>query len=139
VIDDAFSTTERAEIAAGITHIHDNSCVRFVARDGDADYLEIIPGDGGCYAIIPYRPGGGKHTVGLQQSGCVTLKIVVHELLHALGIKHEQCRFVVGEHIAIMDPLNMCVQARQRRLHHDGVAEHPVWRARTVHPGCLGH
>merc|ERR1719225_2112062 len=29
---------------------------------------------------------------GLEQNGCVTLKITVHELLHALGIKHEQCR-----------------------------------------------
>ena len=54
--------------------------------------MDIIPGDGGCYAIIPYRPGGGRHEVGLEQNGCVTLKITVHELLHALGIKHEQCR-----------------------------------------------
>merc|ERR1712013_570756 len=54
--------------------------------------LDTIPGDGGCYAIIPYRPGGGRHEVGLEQNGCVTLKITVHELLHALGIKHEQCR-----------------------------------------------
>ena len=67
---------------------------RFVERNGEADYLDIIPGDGGCYAIIPYRPGGGRHEVGLEQSGCVTLKITVHELLHALGIKHEQCRLV---------------------------------------------
>ena len=65
---------------------------RFVERNGEADYLDIIPGDGGCYAIIPYRPGGGRHEVGLEQNGCVTLKITVHELLHALGIKHEQCR-----------------------------------------------
>ena len=28
---------------------------RFVERNGEEDYLEIIPGDGGCYAIIPYR------------------------------------------------------------------------------------
>merc|ERR1712212_1021415 len=91
-IDAAFTSTERAAIASGIDHIHENSCVRFVERNGEADYLDIIPGDGGCYAIIPYRPGGGRHEVGLEQNGCVTLKITVHELLHALGIKHEQCR-----------------------------------------------
>merc|ERR1719447_203178 len=91
-IDAAFTSSERAAIASGIEHIHENSCVRFVERNGEADYLDIIPGDGGCYAIIPYRPGGGRHEVGLEQNGCVTLKITVHELLHALGIKHEQCR-----------------------------------------------
>ena len=73
-----------------------NFCKRFVERNGEADYLDIIPGDGGCYAIIPYRPGGGRHEVGLEQNGCVTLKITVHELLHALGIKHEQCRLVIN-------------------------------------------
>merc|ERR1719150_3106860 len=91
-IDAAFTSTERAAIASGIEHIHENSCIRFEPRNGEADYLDIIPGDGGCYAIIPYRPGGGRHEVGLEQNGCVTLKITVHELLHALGIKHEQCR-----------------------------------------------
>merc|ERR1719505_441681 len=91
-IDAAFTSPERAAIASGIAHIHENSCIRFVERNGEADYLDIIPGDGGCYAIIPYRPGGGRHEVGLEQNGCVTLKITVHELLHALGIKHEQCR-----------------------------------------------
>merc|ERR1712013_116260 len=90
-IDAAFTSTERAAIASGIEHIHENSCIRFVERNGEADYLDIIPG-GGCCAIIPYRPGGGRHEVGLEQNGCVTLKITVHELLHALGIKHEQCR-----------------------------------------------
>ena len=73
---------------------------RFVERNGEADYLDIIPGDGGCYAIIPYRPGGGRHEVGLEQNGCVTLKITVHELLHALGIKHEQSRLVTCHYFA---------------------------------------
>ena len=66
--------------------------LRFVARDGEEDYVDIIPGNGGCYAIIPYWTGRGRCEVGLEQDGCVTMKIVVHELLHALGIKHEQSR-----------------------------------------------
>ena len=66
--------------------------LRFVDRDGEEDYVDIIPGNGGCYAIIPYWTGRGRCEVGLEQDGCVTMKIVVHELLHALGIKHEQSR-----------------------------------------------
>merc|ERR1719337_482936 len=39
-IDAAFTSTERAAIASGINHIHENSCVRFVERNGEADYLD---------------------------------------------------------------------------------------------------
>ena len=48
------------------------------------------------------RPGAGKHTVGLEQNGCVTMKITVHELLHALGIKHEQSRSAPFKHFFLM-------------------------------------
>ena len=65
---------------------------RFVARTDQHDYVDIVPGGGGCYAQIPYRTGGGRLEIGLQQSGCVVLSIVVHELLHSLGFSHEQNR-----------------------------------------------
>merc|ERR1719275_206610 len=35
-IDPTFASTERAAIASGINHIHENSCVRFVERNGEA-------------------------------------------------------------------------------------------------------
>ena len=38
------------------------------------------------------RFGDGRMEIGLQQDGCVYLKVVVHELLHSLGFKHEQNR-----------------------------------------------
>ena len=57
--------------------------------------------------MIPYRIGDGMREVGLEQSGCIHMKVkcvccflslyrlaqvVVHELLHIVGVKHEQCR-----------------------------------------------
>ena len=74
---------------------------RFVPRNGENDYVQIHPGDGGCYAVIPYRIGGGMREVGLQQSGCVYTKIVIHELLHVVGVKHEQCRPDRDDYITI--------------------------------------
>ena len=106
-IDAAFSAAERAVIASGFTHVEENSCIRlssskcyltsqfslrFVARTDQHDYVDIVPGGGGCYAQIPYRAGRGRMEIGLQQNGCVYLKVVVHELLHSLGFMHEQCR-----------------------------------------------
>ena len=51
---------------------------RFVERNGEVDYVQIHPGDGGCYAVIPYRIGAGMREVGLQQSGCVYTKVDTH-------------------------------------------------------------
>ena len=65
---------------------------RFVARTNEHDYVDIVPGGGGCYAQIPYRTGRGRMEIGLQQNGCVYLKVVVHELLHSLGFMHEMNR-----------------------------------------------
>ena len=93
------------------------SC-RFIPREGDHDYLDIVPGGGGCYAQIPYWPGRGRMEVnwgifhnpilltywlkiGLEQDGCVYMSVVVHELLHTLGVKHEQSRPDRDDYITI--------------------------------------
>jgi len=91
-IDAAFDSTERATIAAGMKMVEDNSCIRFVARTNENDYVDIIPGGGGCYAQVPYRTGRGRMEIGLQRNGCVYEKVVVHELLHSLGFMHEMNR-----------------------------------------------
>merc|ERR1711892_1151456 len=103
IVDASFTSNERAVIAQGIRHVEDNSCIRFVPRDGDYDYLDIVPGapDAGCYAQIPYYPGRGRMEIGLEQSGCVYMSVVVHELLHTLGVKHEQSRPDRDDYITI--------------------------------------
>jgi len=100
-IDAAFTDSERAVIAQGIKQVEDNSCLRFVERNGEYDYVQIHPGKGGCYAVIPYRIGAGMREIGLEQDGCVYTKVVVHELLHAVGVKHEQCRPDRDDYITI--------------------------------------
>ena len=94
-IDAAFDSTERATIAAGMKMVEDNSCIRFVilsfqkpnviqsscyfsrfvARTNENDYVDIIPGGGGCYAQVPYRTGRGRMEIGLQRNGCVYKKV----------------------------------------------------------------
>merc|ERR1712142_245939 len=93
-IDASFSDSDRAVIAQGIKHTEDNSCLRFVPRNGEHDYVQIWPGpeNGGCYAVIPYRIGSGMREIGLNPNGCMTMYVVVHEILHIVGVKHEQCR-----------------------------------------------
>lgn len=71
VIDAAFTEDERAVIAAGIADMEAKTCVRllyfvhsslfylnvpfrFVPRTDENSYVDIIPGNGGCYAYLPW-------------------------------------------------------------------------------------
>uniref|UniRef100_W5K6Q4 Metalloendopeptidase n=1 Tax=Astyanax mexicanus TaxID=7994 RepID=W5K6Q4_ASTMX len=60
------------------------TCIRFVDRSTEIDYLSIENRDGGRT--------GGKQVVSLSTRGCVYHGIVQHELNHALGFYHEHTR-----------------------------------------------
>jgi hypothetical protein len=67
--------------------IESKTCVRFVPRTNQNDYIRIISG-GGCYSSLGRR--GGRQDVSLQRNGCVSKGTVMHELIHALGYHHMQ-------------------------------------------------
>ncbi|XP_047451848.1 high choriolytic enzyme 1-like [Mugil cephalus] len=53
-----------------------------------------------CYSYIGRR--GNSQTLSLDRQGCVYHSTVQHELLHALGFNHEQCRSDRDQHIRIL-------------------------------------
>ncbi|KAM5138223.1 embryonic protein UVS.2-like [Mantella aurantiaca] len=64
------------------------TCVRFIPRTTEKDYLDIQPTDG-CWSIVGRI--GGSQNVSLPSS-CLTHGPIQHELNHALGFFHEQNR-----------------------------------------------
>lgn len=74
--------------ATAIAHWNGKTCIRFVPRAGEADYVLIcrLPG----YALSDVGRRGGEQKVSLGDS--TAAGTIIHELGHAVGLWHEHCR-----------------------------------------------
>jgi Astacin (Peptidase family M12A) len=61
--------------------IENQTCVRFVPRTTEADYILIVK-EKGCWSSLGRIGGAQKVTLG---NGCIYKYIILHELIHALG------------------------------------------------------
>ena len=71
-----------------IAHWHARTSIRFVPRNGEKDSLAIRRDNRGCASMVG-RQGGEQQLV--LGDFCTTGNII-HELGHAVGLWHEQCR-----------------------------------------------
>lgn len=61
------------------------TCIRFVSRTNEKDYVKIISGDG-CYSQL--GKVGSMQELSLQKNGCIYRGTIIHELIHAIGYDH---------------------------------------------------
>ncbi|XP_063050209.1 low choriolytic enzyme-like, partial [Engraulis encrasicolus] len=92
------SSRERAVIERGLQSFAQSTCIRFYRRTHQRDYIHI-QSRSGCWSYMGCQ--GGEQVVSLARSGCIHHSVVQHELLHALGFDHEQCRSDRDQHILI--------------------------------------
>lgn len=86
-----FSKDELDMIASAIDEYHAKTCIRFIPRTTETDYISIVRGNSGCWSSVGRV--GGKQEVNLQTPGCLTKPgTAIHELMHVLGFLHEQNR-----------------------------------------------
>ncbi|XP_034145321.1 high choriolytic enzyme 1-like [Esox lucius] len=97
-LSSAYSDRERSVIERGLQSFATISCIRFIKRTNQKDYLAIQSLEG-CYSFIGRQ--GKAQTVSLARSGCVYHGTTQHEVLHALGFHHEQKRSDRDSHIRI--------------------------------------
>ncbi|XP_042909073.1 astacin-like metalloprotease toxin 5 [Parasteatoda tepidariorum] len=79
-------------------HIQVHTCLRFVQRTHEHDYVDIFK-DNGCYSYVG-RIGRGGQKLSLGP-GCESFGVILHELLHAVGFHHEHMRSDRDDYIII--------------------------------------
>lgn len=89
VISPSFNEKQNSIIYEAMKDFHTNTCLRFVARTDQADYINIVREDG-CWSYWG-RLGTGEQKLSLG-TGCESKGIVLHELMHVIGFVHEHCR-----------------------------------------------
>ncbi|XP_032808037.1 astacin-like metalloendopeptidase isoform X2 [Petromyzon marinus] len=83
-----YEPEQQRVIQEAMNEFNYRTCVRFVPRDNEADYLAFYPVMG-CYSLMGHHRG--MQIVSLDER-CLQKGIIQHELLHSLGFWHEQAR-----------------------------------------------
>uniref|UniRef100_A0A8C9X3G5 Metalloendopeptidase n=1 Tax=Sander lucioperca TaxID=283035 RepID=A0A8C9X3G5_SANLU len=89
LLSDSYDNTDISEIQRAMKGFESNTCIRFIPRQSQEAYLSLEP-TYGCASLLGRT--GDMQVVSLQRFGCVSLGIIQHELLHALGFYHEHTR-----------------------------------------------
>ena len=83
------SRNTRTEVQRAIAYYNTNTNLRWVERTNQADYVEFVNVNDGCWSYVGRI--GGKQQIGLDTDGC-GYATALHEMGHALGFHHEQSR-----------------------------------------------
>nr|XP_055074692.1 hatching enzyme 1.2-like [Misgurnus anguillicaudatus] len=98
IVSSEYTYYEKSTIQSAMTSFASKTCIRFVPRSSQIDYISIENLDG-CYSSLGRT--GGKQVVSLKRGGCVYHGIVEHELNHALGFYHEHTRSDRDQYVRI--------------------------------------
>ncbi|KAL0985678.1 hypothetical protein UPYG_G00160390 [Umbra pygmaea] len=99
MVSSDYSDLDQRIIKTGMDEIESGTCVRFVPRTHQRDYLDIQP-QSGCWSYLGQR--GGRQTLSLQSPDCMWSGVTSHQLMHALGFVHEQSRVDRDKHVTVL-------------------------------------
>ncbi|XP_033119812.1 bone morphogenetic protein 1-like isoform X2 [Anneissia japonica] len=97
LISQMFDNKTKTLIRQAISTYEKHTCLTFVPRTNQSDYVFFSVGEG-CCSNVGRR--GGKQIVSIG-SGCDTFGTILHEIGHLVGFWHEQSRPDRDEHVTI--------------------------------------
>uniref|UniRef100_A0A3P9BKH0 Metalloendopeptidase n=1 Tax=Maylandia zebra TaxID=106582 RepID=A0A3P9BKH0_9CICH len=99
IISPLYDDMDRITIETGMQDISAGTCVKFVPRTHEGNFLDVQPRYG-CWSFLGQT--GGSQTLSLQTPGCMWSGIAAHEFMHALGFVHEQSRSDRDNYVTII-------------------------------------
>ncbi|XP_040583550.1 hatching enzyme 1.2 [Lepeophtheirus salmonis] len=88
-----FTSSEKRMIQEAMDTIQTSSCVEFIARSTQRNFIILRNDKRGCYtSALGFNQNRGSTTINLNRRMCMTPSTIIHELFHALGFMHEQNR-----------------------------------------------
>uniref|UniRef100_A0A8C6T968 Metalloendopeptidase n=1 Tax=Neogobius melanostomus TaxID=47308 RepID=A0A8C6T968_9GOBI len=99
VIANHYSSAQQETIEQAFSFFANSTCIRFVPRNKQRDYL-YIHSSTGCWSYIGRRRNRQK--LSLKKDGCIYAGTIQHELLHALGFNHEHKRSDRDKYIKVL-------------------------------------
>ncbi|XP_077982885.1 zinc metalloproteinase nas-4-like [Glandiceps talaboti] len=84
-----FDSGAVARIQAAINEYHTHTCMRWVTRTNERDYVRFVP-KSGCWSAVGRT--GGMQELSVGGSCNWSRGTIMHEMMHAAGFHHEQTR-----------------------------------------------
>ncbi|XP_046458778.1 astacin-like [Daphnia pulex] len=96
VIAASFTSAQLQVIDLAINEYRNKTCIRFVPRTSEVNYIQIVKSGQGCWSYLGKICGGWMWRQDLSlDDGCasnLSQGTVLHELMHAIGFEHEHQR-----------------------------------------------
>ena len=91
-ISPSISSNTSQVIRHAMNHWEENTCLQFLERSEENDYVMFDNSQTGCYSTSVGR-SGGMQTINLEAgTECENFGVIVHEIGHVIGFWHEQSR-----------------------------------------------
>ncbi|XP_055703566.1 zinc metalloproteinase nas-4-like [Phlebotomus papatasi] len=100
---DHVNQEQRDWIDSALMNITGHTCLSFVPRTTETDYVYVTTSSSGCFSNV--GRSGGRQQLNLQNNvptqGCFRFGTVVHEFIHALGFHHSQAAYNRNDYVII--------------------------------------